>query len=143
MIEEFTPIAGVIGGILIGIATSLMLWQGHICGLSRIFKGFLEWHKPETLWRRTFILGVLSGALLMRFYDPDAVRIVIPQGYLLVVIAGLLVGFGSGMAPGCTSSHGLCGLGRLSKRSIVAVLTFLSTAMFTASLYHVLTGGVQ
>lgn len=140
VIEEFTPVAGLIGGLLIGLASSLMLWSGKICGVSGIFLGIFE-KSFHFSWRACFILGLLIGGLAVDCYDPKAFTMVIPQGFPMVILGGFLVGVGTGVGKGCTSGHGLCGVGRLSRRSIIATIVFTSTGMLTASLYHLFVGG--
>ena len=120
------------GGVLIGTAATLLLWlTGRIAGISGILGGVLMPRSGEVAWRAAFLIGLIgAGAaylwLVLGAYSPR-------QGFspLLLVIAGLLVGFGTRMGNGCTSGHGVCGLGRLSMRSFVAVLTFMATAIVT------------
>lgn len=133
---EFSPLTALAGGLLIGISASLLLWlNGKIAGVSGIARGVLwanSW--PDRLWRSLFVIGlVLGGALCVGLF-PNSVA---PrQGYplLLIVVSGLLVGFGTGMSGGCTSGHGVCGLARVSVRSLVATLTFLAAGVVTVYL---------
>ncbi|MEN1927736.1 YeeE/YedE thiosulfate transporter family protein [Luteimonas sp. MJ250] len=120
------------GGVLIGLAATLLLWlNGRIAGVSGILAGVVYPRRGELAWRLAFLAGlVLAGrasiALLPGIAAPR-------EGFppLLLVAAGLLVGFGSSLGNGCTSGHGVCGLGRLSLRSMVAVPTFMATAVAT------------
>lgn len=120
------------GGVLIGLAATLLLWvNGRVAGVSGIVAGVLFPRRAEVAWRLAFLAGlVLAGgaaiALLPGIATP---RTGFPPA--LLVVAGLLVGFGASLGNGCTSGHGVCGLGRLSKRSLVAVATFMATAMVT------------
>lgn len=120
------------GGVLIGISATLLLWlTGRIAGISGILGGVLMPRSGDVTWRAAFLIGLIGAGAAHLWLVPgaDAQR----QGFppLLLVIAGLLVGFGTRMGNGCTSGHGVCGLGRLSMRSFAAVLTFMATAMAT------------
>jgi uncharacterized membrane protein YedE/YeeE len=131
MIAEFNWITASGGGILIGLsATILLAFNGRIAGISGILNGALSFNKGEN-WRWYFLGGMLAGGVLYEYIftaQPTP-----PSSFDLVAmtIGGLLVGVGTRMGNGCTSGHGVCGLGRLSGRSLVAVLTFLATAMIT------------
>ncbi|KRG39611.1 YeeE/YedE family protein [Stenotrophomonas pictorum JCM 9942] len=124
-----TPLAG---GILIGLAATLLLWlNGRIAGISGIVGGVLLPRAGETAWRVLFLLGLIGAGAAWLLLVPGAYT---PrQGFpvWMLVVAGLLVGFGTRMGNGCTSGHGVCGLGRLSPRSFAAVLTFMATAIVT------------
>ena len=120
------------GGILIGLASTLLLWTcGRIAGISGIVDGVLRPRAGDTLWRVAFLAGLIAAAGAYMLLVPGAPqpRTDFPHG--LLVVAGLLVGFGTRLGNGCTSGHGVCGLGRLSPRSIAAVLTFVVAAMAT------------
>lgn len=120
------------GGILIGLASTLLLWTcGRIAGISGIVDGVLRPRAGDTLWRVAFLAGLIAAAGAYMLLVPGAPqpRTDFPHGPL--VVAGLLVGFGTRLGNGCTSGHGVCGLGRLSPRSIAAVLTFVVAAMAT------------
>lgn len=123
------------GGVLIGIAATLLLWlTGRIAGISGILGGVLMPRSGEFAWRAAFLIGLIGAGAVYLWLVPGAY--VPRQGFppLLLVIAGLLVGFGTRMGNGCTSGHGVCGLGRLSMRSFAAVLTFMATAVATTYL---------
>ena len=120
------------GGVLIGIAATLLLWlTGRIAGISGILGGVLMPRSGEFAWRAAFLIGLIGAGAAYLWAVPAAY--VPRQGFppVLLVIAGLLVGFGTRMGNGCTSGHGVCGLGRLSMRSFAAVLTFMATAIAT------------
>ncbi len=141
MITEFTPWAGLIGGALIGLsATLLMLFTGRIAGISGILAGSLEMGGEERWWRVAFIVGLLLGGVL---YDAGTGhgQIWIDHSWPVLVVGGLLVGFGTRMGNGCTSGHGVCGLARLSPRSIVATLTFMAVAFVTVYVIRHVIGG--
>lgn len=125
MATEFTPIAAVIGGLLIGAASALLLYfNGRIAGISGIFDGAIA-GGGELAWRWVFLFGMLvGGAGYFALFPADAV-IELDRSALWIVGAGLLVGVGTKMSNGCTSGHGVCGNARLSKRSIIATLVFM------------------
>ncbi|MGV3581706.1 MAG: YeeE/YedE family protein [Methylophilus sp.] len=135
--STFTPLSSLVGGILIGIATAiLILINGRIAGISGILGGLLTLKKDEMSWRLAFIGGISISSLLYLFIHPLP-SIVIKANYIEIAIAGLLVGFGTRLGSGCTSGHGICGVSRLSVRSITATLTFIATGMFTVYLMKV------
>ncbi len=139
---EFTPVASLIGGIIIGIASlMLLLFQGRIAGISGIFGGLLQFKAADTFWRLAFVVGLLSGGLLLTWLRPESLVFQLDRSTAAVIVAGLLVGVGTRMGSGCTSGHGVCGLGRLSPRSMVAVGSFLTMGVITAILVDVLFGG--
>jgi uncharacterized membrane protein YedE/YeeE len=120
------------GGVLIGLAATLLLWtSGRIAGISGIVDGVLRPRAGDTLWRIAFLAGLVAAAGACMLFVPGMPqpRADFPRAAL--VVAGLLVGFGTRLGNGCTSGHGVCGLGRLSPRSLAAVLTFVATAMAT------------
>ena len=128
---EFTPYPAAIGGIIIGIAAiALLLSIGKIAGISGIFAQ-TALQKPRAIsWQMTFIIGLILAPLIAQplgYGLPTTIDLSWPQ----IVIGGLLVGFGSRYGSGCTSGHGICGIGRFSKRSIVATITFMATAVIT------------
>ena len=131
MHTEFTPIAGLVGGAFIGIAAALLwLLNGRIAGISGIIGGLLGPTGDDRIWRLLFIGGLLTGAViasLTGWFEPGSV--VFPVQGTGLAMAGLLVGIGTALAGGCTSGHGVCGIARLSPRSIVATATFMATAV--------------
>ena len=141
--ENFTPVTGLIGGIIIGLAATLLLWfNGRIAGISGIFNGLVTNKKNhDTFWRLLFILGMVAGGLAhQHFIEPSYQPLNAPLW--LLVIGGLLVGFGTSMGSGCASGHGVCGLGRLSVRSLTAVLIFLSMGILTTFVVRHVLGGL-
>lgn len=146
--ENFTPISATIGGLLIGLsATMLLLLQGRIAGISGIIGGLLPPKTNDSAWRFLFVVGLIAGAGAYPFFggnvfatnvNPyalgDAAHVV------LLVAGGLLVGFGTQVGSGCTSGHGVCGLGRLSPRSLVATLTFMAVAAATVFIVRSVAG---
>ena len=127
MPTEFTPYTAIAGGLLIGLASALMLaLNGRIAGISGIFDGAV-FPRGDASWRWTFLAGLLvGGAVFAAVAGVDAAAIALDRSSGVVVLAGLLVGFGTKMSNGCTSGHGVCGNARLSKRSIAATLTFMA-----------------
>jgi len=127
---EFTPYSAILGGFLIGLAaTLLMLTHGRIAGSSGIFTGVFTAPRADKSWRVMFLLGTLLGSTLVYWYTP--IHFVFRDNFPhhITIIAGLLVGFGASLGSGCTSGHGVCGLARLSRRSIVATSVFFSFAV--------------
>jgi uncharacterized protein len=133
MMTEFTPFASMIGGAMIGAsAVLLMATHGRIAGISgiavRMFPPYLD---KDAAGRFMFILGLVAAPLLYATLSGGWAPMTIAGSSTLLVAAGLLVGFGSIWGSGCTSGHGICGLSRLSFRSLVAVATFMATAIIT------------
>jgi uncharacterized membrane protein YedE/YeeE len=141
--HEFTPLTGALGGALIGLAAALLLaLNGRIAGISGIVGGLLPPRAGDALWRLLFVLGLALGALLVRLYSGAPLAVPVESSTFTLVLGGVLVGFGTRLGSGCTSGHGICGLARLSPRSVVAVLTFMASAMLTVfALRHALAGG--
>ena len=124
---HFTPWTSLAGGILIGLAAAmLVLLNGRIAGISGILGGLLAARRGDTAWRVAFVLGLFAAPLVMLLYA-TAPRIDADAGTL--VVAGLLVGVGTSYGSGCTSGHGVCGLSRLSPRSLVATLAFMAAGV--------------
>jgi uncharacterized protein len=126
---NFTPWASLSGGVLIGVAAALfVLLNGRILGISGILGGLLQPRAGDASWRIAFLLGLLAAPFAYILLAPaDFIRPpTIDAGWGLIVLAGLLVGIGTRYGSGCTSGHGVCGLSRLSPRSLVATLAFMS-----------------
>lgn len=128
--ENFTPWSALAGGALLGLSAALlMLFSGKIAGISGIIAGLLNPQKHEFSWRVAFLIGMISSFLIaapLGFMLPD----ITGESIILVSLAGLLVGFGTRLGNGCTSGHGIIGMGRFSKRSIFATLAFMGSAFF-------------
>ncbi len=138
---EFTPLAGLLGGSLIGLSAVLLMGgYGRIAGASGIFAGLLTLSfNTEFGWRFIFIAGVLIGAAVSELIFFDASSLAFKGGPLTAIAAGLLVGIGTVLGSGCTSGHGICGLSRFSTRSLAATSTFMAVAILTVFLTrHVL-----
>lgn len=140
--EHFTPIASLVGGMLIGLSAALLLlFEGKIAGISGIVGGILNPAKNDTLWRFVFVVGLLTGGLIFYQIAPQAFAIEISRSAGALALAGLLVGFGTRLGNGCTSGHGVCGISRISKRSILATLTFMATGILTVFVVNHILGG--
>ena len=133
---DFTPLAGLTGGILIGLSAVLLMGGlGRIAGISGIFGSLLGRWLPDNGWRLTFILGLLAGTVLVSLlggFDSDSMAF--PGNPLSTLLGGLLVGIGTVLGAGCTSGHGICGLARLSVRSMVSTAVFMFFAVATVYL---------
>lgn len=130
--ENFTPLNAVLGGLLIGVAATLMLWtSGRIAGISGILTGVLIPNKTDTPWKAIFLAGLLLGPLGVILVSGRELEITVQATPLLSIIAGLLVGFGTRLGSGCTSGHGICGIARLSRRSFLATAVFMGCAIVT------------
>jgi uncharacterized membrane protein YedE/YeeE len=137
--NHFTPWAALAGGLVLGLAAAaFVLLHGRILGISGILGGLLQPRSKDVTWRVAFVLGMLAAPLLYRL-AVGASEVRIDAGWGMVVLAGLLVGVGTRYGSGCTSGHGVCGLSRLSPRSLVATLAFMGAGFATVYLIrHVL-----
>lgn len=142
--ENFTPITASIGGALIGLSASMMLLlNGRIAGISGIIGGGLKLPAGDLAWRLAFVLGLLAGGGALVAFYPETFAVNIDRSTGALVVAGLLVGFGTRLGNGCTSGHGVCGLSRLSPRSLVATITFMSAgAAMAAVVTHAFGGSI-
>ena len=140
---QFTPWSALLGGLCIGLSAALLWWlNGRIAGISGILSQAMARHTSERLWRWLFLLGMVAGAGAYVWLTGSAAAQT-RGGFpiWLLIVAGLLTGYGTSMANGCTSGHGVCGLGRLSLRSLVATLIFLVVAVVTTGVVrHLLKG---
>lgn len=130
--EAFTPFASLLGGVLIGLAASMLLASsGRVAGISGIVGGLLAPQRSDVWWRLAFVAGLVGGGVVLRLALPTAFELTIEQAPAPLVVAGLLVGFGTRLGNGCTSGHGVCGISRGSRRSVVATAIFMATALAT------------
>lgn len=128
---EFTPVSAAIGGLLIGASSALlMLLVGRIAGISGILGGLLTPRGPDSGWRIAFLAGLFSAPLLYAIAGAPLAAPPMP-GWIVLIAAGLLTGFGTRMGGGCTSGHGVCGNARLSPRSIAATAIFMLAGFLT------------
>ena len=133
--ENFTPVASAAGGMLIGLAAALLwLGLGRIAGISGIVGGILPVRRKEAAWRVAFLAGLLAAPLLLGVAAGYSAPAPALESADLLAVAGLLVGFGTRLGSGCTSGHGVCGIARLSPRSLVSTAVFMVTAAATVFL---------
>jgi uncharacterized membrane protein YedE/YeeE len=127
------------GGVMIGVSSLLMLaLLGRITGISGIFAGVIN--AESGIWRWAFLAGLIGGPLLFQWQSGSAAPLPSESGWPLTIVAGLLVGFGTRYGGGCTSGHGVCGIGRLSQRSLAATAMFIGTGMVTVFVMRHLLG---
>ncbi|SDN60131.1 YeeE/YedE family protein [Afipia sp. GAS231] len=139
---NFTPLSAAIGGVLIGLsAVLLMLLTGRIAGISGIFGGLLDWRGEDKGWRIAFVAGLILAPIIAGAIGHGMAPPKLPANWVIITAAGLLVGFGTRLGGGCTSGHGICGIGRLSMRSITATIVFMTTAVITVAITHHVLGG--
>ncbi|MBS4005291.1 MAG: YeeE/YedE family protein [Afipia sp.] len=141
--HNLTPLSGLIGGALIGLAAAmLMLLSGRIAGISGIFGGLLASATSDRGWRLAFIAGLIAAPLTAALATGTPLPSpAMPASLIVIVVAGLLVGFSSRMGGGCTSGHGVCGVARLSARSLVATAIFMAAAIATVAIARHMIGG--
>ena len=138
---SFDPISAALGGLLIGAgALLLMLFSGRIAGISGIFADALEPQRVDRGWRMAFIVGLIAAPLLVAVTGRSVPAPDLPA-WTIVIAGGLLVGFGTRLGGGCTSGHGVCGIARLSSRSLAATATFMVTAAIVVAVSRHLLGG--
>lgn len=136
MENYFLPL---IGGAIIGVAVSLMLYlNGRVTGVSGIVSGVLTRPKGDSLWRIFFILGLILGGVALQIIYPATLVNDLSRSLSIIAIAGLLVGFGTVMGSGCTSGHGICGISRFSPRSILATLVFMAFGILSATVFRII-----
>ena len=129
--EDFTPVSALIGGGLIGLsATILLAVNGRLAGVSGIMAGLVPSARDDAMWRILFIVGLLGGAAAWLLVTGGPV-VAFDVSWPVIVIGGLLTGIGTRIGAGCTSGHGVCGIARLSPRSIVATATFVAVGALT------------
>lgn len=128
--ENFTPVSALVGGILIGLgAVGLMVFSGRIAGIAGIAGGLFGARGTDIGWRIAFVIGLIAGPAAVLALGVTLPPVRIDASLAMLVVGGLLVGFGTRLGNGCTSGHGVCGLARLAPRSAVATLTFMAVAI--------------
>jgi uncharacterized membrane protein YedE/YeeE len=131
---EFTPIASTLGGALIGVAAVLLFrLNGRIAGISGIFQGLLGQDHSQRAWRLLFVVGLIVGGLIFQMASINPLAGDQEFSLIRVGLGGVLVGVGTRLGSGCTSGHGVCGIARLSPRSLAATVVFLAVGIVTAS----------
>jgi uncharacterized membrane protein YedE/YeeE len=139
---SFTPIPSLLGGMILGIAAALYVFlHGRILGISGIVSGLLHPKATDSAWRLSLVLGLISSPFLAAVFFDIFPVVEIDASWFAIVIAGLLVGFGAQYGSGCTSGHGICGLSRLSPRSLVATLAFMGAGFVMVFVVRHLIGG--
>jgi len=139
---SFAPFtAGIAGGMMIGLAASLMLiGSGRVTGISGMLSGLLQPVRGDIAWRALFMVGLLIAGTVAYFVEPAQIG-ASPRSLALIAVAGLLVGVGTRIGNGCTSGHGVCGISRLSPRSLIATATFIASGVLAVFLTRWLGGG--
>lgn len=134
------PWDALLGGMLLGLsAVILLLINGRIAGISGIFSGLFNATKRDVSWRVLFLIGMITAGIVASMLGLEYPDYTISGSLVTITVAGLLVGFGTKIGNGCTSGHGICGIGRLSKRSIVATIVFMLVAIITVYVrFHLL-----
>jgi len=141
--HNLTPLSGLFGGALIGLAAAMLMVLTWLAGVSGIVGGLLQARPADQGWRIAFVAGLIAAPLIAALFGAPLPRPAMTQNFALVAVAvaGLLVGFGSRMGNGCTSGHGVCGFARLSARSIAATVIFMVTAVVAIALLRHGLGG--
>ncbi len=139
---NFSPYTALLGGALIGLASTLLLWlNGRVAGISGIFGGIVVPHAKEFGWRLAFVAGLVAGGVAMATLAPNTIDYDLQRSTWVLVLGGLLVGFGTRLGNGCTSGHGVCGLSRMSSRSFASVLTFMASGAVVVYVVRAVFGG--
>jgi uncharacterized protein len=130
--QGFTPLPALLGGVLVGLAASLLLlFDGRVAGVSGIVGGLVTPRPGDVRWRASFVAGLVVGGLALRALYPAAMAVALDVPSAAVALAGLLVGVGTRLGNGCTSGHGVCGISRGSKRSLAATCAFMAAGAVT------------
>jgi uncharacterized membrane protein YedE/YeeE len=141
MSTDFTPLASLAGGVLIGLAAVLLMaLNGRIAGMTMMIAAVITPFSKDSAWRLAFLVGAVGGPALAMLGGADF-AFAEPTAVWLLVLGGVIVGIGVSLGSGCTSGHGVCGIARLSPRSIVATLTFMATTFATVTLMRHGLGG--
>jgi uncharacterized membrane protein YedE/YeeE len=132
-IVNFTPMESLLGGLIIGLAVAILyLMRGNYTGISGIYFNVISVNKSGFLWRFLFITGLIIGPVILSFFSFTDLGFEMPNtNPIIVILGGLLVGYGTQLGSGCTSGHGVCGIGRLSIRSIVGTCVFVGAGVLT------------
>ena len=135
-IVNFTPIESFLGGLIIGLAVAILyLMRGNYTGISGIYSNVISANKNGFVWRLLFILGLIIGPVILSFFPYKDLGFEMPNtNPIIIILGGLLVGYGTQLGSGCTSGHGVCGIGRLSIRSIIGTCIFVGAGVLTVLL---------
>jgi uncharacterized membrane protein YedE/YeeE len=137
----FDPSTAILGGALIGAASVLlMLLMGRIAGISGILAGALTVSQGDRGWRLSFIAGLILAPIILGYFGLPLARPEMPANWLVIIAAGFLTGFGARLGSGCTSGHGVCGIARLSRRSIAATAIFMTSAIIVVAITRHIVG---
>lgn len=140
--ENFTPVSAIVGGLLIGASAALLLWlNGRIAGISGIITGAVERGGEPRGWRWMFLAGLIGGGVIALLVGDQPLAGITGMSGPVVIVAGVLVGIGTRLGSGCTSGHGICGLARLSPRSLAATVVFMLMAAVTVFVVRHVVGG--
>jgi uncharacterized protein len=136
---EIAWVNAFVGGVLIGVAVSVMLlWNGKVTGISGILDGVMTTKRGDLGWRVSFLGGLVAGGVVLNLLRPESFSGQLSTPLWTVILAGLLVGFGTVMGSGCTSGHGVCGISRLSLRSILATLVFILAGVVSVAVFRMM-----
>ena len=135
-IINFTPIESLLGGLIIGLAVAILyLMRGNYTGISGIYFNVISANKSGFVWRLLFIIGLIIGPVILSFFSYNDLGFEMPNtNPIIIIVGGLLVGYGTQLGSGCTSGHGVCGIGRLSIRSIIGTCVFVGAGILTVLL---------
>tara|TARA_B110000881_G_scaffold175900_1_gene160713 strand:+ start:624 stop:1043 length:420 start_codon:yes stop_codon:yes gene_type:complete len=137
-IINFTPTSAFLGGLIIGLSVIIFfIFNGRMIGISGIASNFLN-EKKNRIDNFLFLLGLILGPLICKFYTKQQINISISSSLILLILAGLLVGIGTRISGGCTSGHGISGIGRFSLRSIIATITFMVVGILTVFIKNII-----
>ena len=130
---NFTPVESLLGGLIIGLAVAILyLLRGNYAGISKIYFNVIFVNKNGFLWRLLFVVGLIIGPIILSFFSYNDLGFEMPNANpIIVILGGLLVGYGTQLGSGCTYGHGVCGIGRLSIRSIVGTSVFVAAGVVT------------
>ena len=135
-IVNFTPIESLLGGLIIGLAVAILyLMRGNYSGISEIYFNVISANKNGFLWRLFFVIGLIISPVILSFFSYKDLGFEMPNtNPIIIILGGLLVGYGAQLGSGCTSGHGICGIGRLSIRSIIGTCVFVGAGVLTVLL---------
>ena len=139
-IVNFTPVESLLGGAIIGLAVALLyLLRGNDTGVSGIYFNVISANKSGFVWRLLFVIGLIFGPVILSFFSYKDLGFEMPNtNPIIIILGGLLVGYGTQLGLGCTSGHGICGIGRLSIRSIIGTCVFVGAGVLTVLLTRTL-----
>lgn len=144
MSGDFTPWLSTLGGALIGVsASAMLLLEGRVAGISGIIGGLFHPKAGDVGWRLAFLGGLTAAGAVGAWLAPETLAVHLVRAPWMILVAGLMVGFGTRLGNGCTSGHGVCGLSRQSPRSLASVVTFMGVGMVVASVVSRLVGGAS